>query len=275
MILSHFQTRPLSAPGVPTIMPLSLDLGLTTVKVHKTPEGWECPDGQILSFPSIQAINADQNSCFQLVDGQIHKIEAFSAFTHRYYSLMPSPQAPTMLISGIPMHRIKETTPIEDTHLKIKALGKPFRRILDTATGLGYTAIAAAQTAREVITIEFDPTVLDIARVNPWSQRLFTHPNIHQLIGDCFELIAAFEDESFNAILHDPPTFNLAGHLYSHVIYQTFFRILKPGGRLFHYIGNPHSRTGARVGRGVVERLQKAGFKVTPKERAHGVLARK
>jgi predicted methyltransferase len=79
----------------------------------------------------------------------------------------------------------------------------------------------------------------------------------------------------FNAILHDPPMFSLAGHLYSQSIYQTFYRILKPSGRLFHYIGNPHSRLGASVGRGVVERLKKAGFTVSPRDQAFGVLAKK
>jgi hypothetical protein len=126
-----------------------------------------------------------------------------------------------------------------------------------------------------VITVEFDPAVLVICRMNPWSRALFTDPRIVQLIGDSADLALAFPDETFNAILHDPPMFNLAGQLYSGALYREFFRILKPNGRLFHYIGNPDSRTGASVGRGVVERLRKAGFNVTPKAKAFGVLARK
>jgi uncharacterized protein len=130
---------------------------------------------------------------------------------------MPTPNAPTMLISGIPMHRIKDTTPLQDTTQKLKALGKPYGRILDTATGLGYTAIAAAHTANLVVTVEFDPAVLDICRLNPWSAELFTRPNIQPMIGDSADLVAAFHDNTFNAIIHDPPTFALAGQLYTQV----------------------------------------------------------
>jgi predicted methyltransferase len=186
---------------------------------------------------------------------------------------MPTAEAPTMLISGIPMHRIKGTTPLEDTKTKIRALGRPYGMILDTATGLGYTAIQAARTCDRVITIEFDPAVIKICRANPWSQGLFTNPKISKLIGDSYDLADIFPDEAFHAIIHDPPTFSLAGHLYSQTLYQTFFRILKPNGRLFHYIGNPDSRTGASVGRGVIERLENCGFSVLPKPFAFGVLA--
>ena len=81
-----------------------------------------------------------------------------------------------------------------------------------------------------------------------------------------------FSDETFDAVIHDPPTFALAGDLYSLRLYRSLYRVLKPGGRLFHYIGNPDSRYGASTGRGVVARLRRAGFRVTPKERAFGVL---
>ncbi len=223
----------------------------------------------------MTAINDDENGCYILENDNLRKAETFSEFTNRYYSLMPTPKAPTMLISGIPMHRIKGTTPDADTSQKIKALGKPYGRILDTTTGLGYTAIQAARTASDVVTIEFDPAVITICKINPWSRELFTNPVIEQLIGDSAELVPTFPDETFNAIIHDPPMFNLAGQLYSGALYREFFRILKPNGRLFHYIGNPDSRHGANVGRGVVERLRKAGFTVSPRAKAFGVLAQK
>ncbi len=275
VIFSHFQTRPLTDPNAPALIQLSPDLGLTTVLAEKTAKGWHLPDGQILTFAQAGVINEDTNSCFLLQGGKIRKVEAFSEYTYRYYTLMPTPKAPTMLISGIPMHRIKETTPVEDTDRKIKALGKPFGDVLDTTTGLGYTAIRAAQTADRVFTIEFDPVVLRICRLNPWSQELFTNPKINKLLGDSADLAPIFPDKTFNAIIHDPPTFNLAGHLYSQSMYETLYRILKPSGRMFHYIGNPESRTGATIGRGVVDRLEQAGFSVTPKGRAYGVLAKK
>jgi predicted methyltransferase len=61
-------------------------------------------------------------------------------------------------------------------------------QVLDTATGLGYTAIEAAKTAAHVTTIELDPTALEVARCNPWSQALFDNPKIMQRIGDSFDV---------------------------------------------------------------------------------------
>ena len=112
----------------------------------------------LLTFAN-QHHQSEKNGCYMLAHQQIIKAEAFSSFTNRYYSLIPTSGAPSMLISGIPMHRIKDTTPIEDTRAKIAAVGRLHGWILDTATGLGYTAILAAQTAEQVITIELDPVV--------------------------------------------------------------------------------------------------------------------
>jgi hypothetical protein len=273
LILSHYQVSPLIAADTPAIMSLSPDLGLTTIPIQRIEYGWSLPDGQVLSIAHLETILGDQNSCFCFMNGQLEKVQRFSPRTNRYYSLMPTPTAPTMLISGIPMHRIKDTTPDQDTGQKLKALGKPYGRILDTATGLGYTAIMAAKTAELVVTIEFDPAVLEICRQNPWSAELFTRPNIQPVIGDSADLIAGFPDGTFNAIIHDPPTFALAGHMYALQTYRHLYRILKPGGRLFHYIGNPDSRYGATTGRGVQSRLRQARFRVMPKEKAFGVLA--
>ena len=272
-IFSHYQTRPLIAKNPPIEMKISSDLGISTESIYQTAQGWQFSDGQMLTYAHIQRISENKNDCYLLKDDLFQKVEAFSPYTHLYYSLMPTPKAPTMLISGIPMHRIKGTTPVEDTESKIKALKKPFGQILDTATGLGYTAIAAARTADRVITIEHDPAVIKICQANPWSQELFTNTKINKLIGDSFDMVDMFPHEIFDAIIHDPPTFKLAGHLYSRILYRSFFRILKPHGRLFHYIGNPQSRSGANVGTGVMERLEDSGFSVSPKPSAFGVLA--
>ena len=65
------------------------------------------------------------------------KIQFFSEQTNQLYSLMPTERAPTMLISGIPMHRIKNTDPHADTLEKIKTIAPITGHVLDTATGLG------------------------------------------------------------------------------------------------------------------------------------------
>jgi predicted methyltransferase len=181
-----------------------------------------------------------------------------------------------MLIAGFVMHRIKDIDPMQDTLRKIAAISPISGRVLDTATGLGYTAIEAAKTAGEVVTIELDPGAQEIARLNPWSRSLFTSANIHQIMGDAYEVVPTFEDESFTRIIHDPPTFSLAGDLYSGVFYQQLYRILKRGGRLFHYIGDPNSKASGGVTKGVLRRLSEAGFtRVVRKPEAYGVVAYK
>lgn len=273
LIFSHHQITPLLAKNAPSVISISPNLGRTKIQVRRVESGWALPGGEILTDANLNAIYSDLNGCFRLMGSRLEKVQAFSSRTNRYYSLMPTAGAPTMLISGIPMHRVKDTTPDKDTRQKLKALEKPFGRILDTATGLGYTAIMAAKTAEQVVTVEFDPAVHEICRQNPWSAELFTLSNLQPLIGDSADLVAAFPDATFNAIIHDPPTFALAGEMYALETYQHLYRILKPGGRLFHYIGNPDSRYGANTGRGVIARLGQVGFRVSAKPRAFGVLA--
>ena len=95
-------------------------------------------------------------------------------------------------------------------------------------------------------------------------------------MGDAFEVVPGFADESFSRILHDPPTFSLAGDLYAGAFYQQLHRVLKRGGRLFHYIGDPNSKASGNVTKGVMRRLQDAGFKrVVRRPEAFGVVAYK
>jgi len=255
---------------------ISPDLGLSMVAVTLDADGIRFPQGTFLPWRELERIMASPQSCFVVEDGSVRKIQAFSEETNRFYSLMPTERAPTLLVSGVPMHRIKDTDPHADTLEKIKTISPVVGRVLDTATGLGYTAIEAARTAEQVITIELDPTVLEIARLNPWSQELFENPKIVQLIGDSFEEVQKFEEASFTRIIHDPPMFSLAGDLYSEAFYRELFRVLAPGGRLFHYVGDLESRSGRNVVRGVARRLQAAGFRrVVRRPRAFGVVAYK
>jgi hypothetical protein len=278
IVLSHIQTRTILhawQSGMEWVQ-VSLDLGLTTNRVTLTAEGVHFPDGQRLTWEQVREINQTDVNCFVVEDDTCHKIQLFSDLFNRSYSLMPTEGAPTMLIAGFPMHRIKDTDPHQDTLKKLRAAGALRGRVLDTCTGLGYTAIEAARTAEYVTTIELDPTALEIARNNPWSYTLFASPNIEQKIGDACEHVTTFEDASFSHIIHDPPTFQLAGNLYSGAFYRELYRVLKPGGRLFHYIGNLESKSGHGVARGVVRRLGEAGFRrVMKKPEAFGVVAYK
>lgn len=89
---------------------------------------------------------------------------------------------------------------------------------------------------------------------------LFDNPNITQITADAYEWVETYPDHTFSIILYDPPTFSLAGDLYSADFYQQLHRLLKPKGRLFHYIGDPKSKFGANTAKGVVRRLQDAGL---------------
>jgi predicted methyltransferase len=275
IILSHNQTHLLlqarsSGAGATIISP---DLGLSQIEVGIAEDGVNFPEGLLLVWEEVEHIDKNPQACFVVTNEGIEKVQAFSETFNRLYSLMPTAGAPTMLISGIPMHRIKDTDPWRDSQEKVRAAA-PKGRVLDTCTGLGYTAILAARRAEHVTTIELDPTVLDICRRNPWSRPLFDKPSIEQRIGDSADLLPDFDDASFDRIIHDPPMFNLAGQLYASDTYRQLHRILKPGGRLFHYIGDPKSRSGRNVTRGVVERLQMAGFRrVVRKPQVFGVVA--
>ncbi len=275
-LLSAYQTRGLLAArdaGGDEI-DVSLDLGLSQMRVRVGPEGVLLPGSVLLPWPEVEHIQANEQAVFRITrEGGIEKVQAFSETFGRLYSLMPTAGAPTMLISGIPMHRIKGTDPMTDTRTKVKAAG-PKGRVLDTCMGLGYTAILAARRAAEVVTIELDPAVIELCRVNPWSRALFESPNITQLIGDSFDRIAEFENASFDRIIHDPPMFNLAGHLYSADFYRELHRVLKRGGRVFHYIGDLRSKSGRNVARSAARRLQEAGFRVVKRRpEAFGLLA--
>jgi predicted methyltransferase len=277
LVLSHYQAVPLLAQRELTgqKVKFSPDLNLSSTEGTVSPEGLEVAGFGLLRWQALEEITASPNNCFIFLDGTPQKILTFSELTNNSYSLYPTKNAPTMLISGLPMHRIKGTTPERDTREKIKA-ARPVGRVLDTATGLGYTAIAAAVAAEQVITVELDPAAQEICRQNPWSQELFNNPRIEQRIGDSFEVIEKLSDGSFNRIIHDPPTFSLAGHLYSRAFYAEMYRVLKHGGRAFHYIGDPESKSGRRITTGAIQRLEQVGFtRIRRAPRAFGVIAYK
>jgi predicted methyltransferase len=278
-ILSSLHARPIlqARDTGQTTVTTSLDLGRSTATLQLQPDHVLLPDGRTLTWDDITEISQSEIACFTIPpEGGIAKVQFFSEAFNRFYSLMPTQGAPTMLLAGFPMHRIKDTDPHQDTLSKIKAITPITGRVLDTTTGLGYTAIAAAQTAHELTTIELDPTVLEVCRLNPWSQELFTNPKITQKIGDAYEVVEEFKDNSFSRIIHDPPTFSLAGDLYSETFYRQLYRLLQRNGRLFHYIGDLKSKSSGNVAKGAVRRLQAAGFRrVIPRPQAFGVVAYK
>ena len=218
------------------------------------------------------------------------RIATFSETTSRPVALFPSPSGrgpPSALVAGFSMHRFgKGVDPGVDTARKLAALA-PLRagsRVLDVCTGLGYTACAAAQRGAEVTTVELDDAMQAMCAANPWSriaapvvplpvgrgsaamQAAMAPGSVTQLRGDAAVLLAALAQEiaagtrpRFDRILTDPPSFALAGMLYSTAFYADLRACLAPKGKLYHYVGDPQSAHGARVARGVVKRLRDVG----------------
>lgn len=279
IVLSYIQAEVLltAKRQQQTTITMSPDLGISTVIVQISQDGVRFPSGEHLDWSQVERIKKADVNCFIVEqNGNVYPIQVFSEATNRMCSLLPTQRTPSMLIAGFTMHRIVGIDPMQDTLKKIATLTPITGRVLDTATGLGYTALEAAKTAQQVVTIELDPGAQEIARLNPWSRGLFNNPRIQQTLGDAYEVVPTFEDASFSAILHDPPVFSLAGELYSGAFYRELYRVLKRGGKLFHYIGNLDSKSSGTVVRGALKRLQESGFsRVVKRPEAFGVVAYK
>ncbi len=278
IVLSYVQTQPLleARKRSQAVVKTSLDLGVTTARVTLSVDGVYFPGGELLDWSSVETISKSDVNCYRVVGQVIQAIQVFSEDTNRLCSLMPTRGAPSMLIAGFVMHRIKDIDPWQHAQRMVAALSPVVGRVLDTTTGLGYTTILASRTAETVTTIELDPGAQEMARHNPWSQELFDNPKITQLMGDAYDIVPTLASESFSRIMHDPPTLKLAGELYSGAFYRELYRILKRGGRLFHYIGDPNSKASGSTTQGVLRRLQESGFtRVVRRAEAYGVVAYK
>jgi uncharacterized protein len=255
---------------------LSLDLGCSVVEVSLDALGVQLTPESSLSWDDLAYVAKHQNLCFEVHAHELVPIRAFSEEFGRTYQLMPTEHEPALLIAGFVMHRFRDVTPMQGAEAMVKAVVPFHGRLLDTATGLGYAAIEAARYASEVLTIELDPIANEMASRNPMSRPLFTDPKITRLIGNSAQVIRTMPALHFAALVHDPPAINLAGELYSAEFYAEALRVLQRGGKMFHYVGDPQSASGARTTKGVVRRLQEVGFKkVIPKPLAFGVLALK
>lgn len=229
--------------------------------------------GQALSSASLKKAAKKDKQVFAVEEGGLRAIKVFSDTTGWVRSLCPTDGAPTTLVGGFPMHRIRRTDPWEDSKSKIAALGEIKGDALDTCAGLGYTAILLAEQADSVLTIDLDEGALEIARQNPWSDRLFSNERIERQVGDAREVLGS-RSNAFDMILHDPPSPSLSGDLLSEEFYSQLARVARPGCRLFHYIGDPESALGQRHYPGIMERLKKAGWKgIRQRRESFGVTA--
>lgn len=237
----------------------SLDLGRTSGEALLHADAWEWR-GQRYPWPG------------KLKDRTIHywdgdEFAAVSRYSGALIKLVPTEwDAPTFEIDGIKMLPTAKASPIEDARRKVALVQPQGKTVLDTCGGLGYFAACCLEAgAARIQSFEKNADVLWLRTLNPWSPdpeapefggRLqLTH-------GDVTQAIAQIPDASVDALLHDPPRFGIAGELYSQVFYDQLARVLRRGGRLFHYTGSPNTLTSGRnVPREVATRLEKSGFK--------------
>ncbi len=242
----------------------SLDLGKSITQVEVHGEHWEW-NGQQYPFMA----KCKERTIYYW-DGE--GFEPVSRYRGSLIKLVPTEWGPpTFEIDGIKMLPSAQLSPYEDARRKVDLIQPEGKVILDTCGGLGYFASWCVQRkARQITSFEKNPDVIWIRSHNPWSP--VAGGNFELINGDSAQQIVTLPGNSFDAILHDPPRFGIAGELYSQVFYNELARVLKRKGRLFHYTGTPNKLTSGRdVPNEVAKRLRAAGF--TTEIVGDGVLA--
>jgi hypothetical protein len=204
--------------------------------------------------------------------------EPVSRYTDSLIKLVPTQWgAPTFEIDGIKMLPTAKISPYEDARNKVNLIEPAGKRILDTCAGLGYFAAWCLRAgAEKVDSFEKNPSVIWLRSLNPWSPESESNDDqrLQLTNDDIVKRILVLPDSSFEAALHDPPRFGIAGELYSQSFYDQLARVLKPRAKLFHYTGTPNKlTTGRDVPREVAARLKQSGF--ITRIQGDGVLARK
>ncbi|MEO5829155.1 MAG: SAM-dependent methyltransferase [Rhodanobacter sp.] len=174
--------------------------------------------------------------------------------------------APTFEIDGIKMLPTAKASPFEDARRKVALIEPRGKVVLDTCGGLGYFAACCLEAGvTRIHSFEKNADVLWLRTLNPWSpdpESPTSGGRLQLTHADVSQMILQIADASVDALLHDPPRFGIAGELYSQAFYDQLARVLRRGGRLFHYTGSPNKLTSGRdVPREVEKRLDKAGFK--------------
>lgn len=253
----------------PQTLTLSLDLGRSVAEVQVQGEVW-LVDG--VAYP--YAARCKERTVYRWTGSGF---EAISRYGTALIKLVPTDWGPpTFEIDGIKMLPTAQVSPFDDAQRKVGLIAPRGKAVLDCCGGLGYFANwCLREGAAQVLSYEKNPDVVWLRSLNPWSPENDQRDALARLQltqGDISERIVELPGASVDSVLHDPPRFGIAGELYSGAFYEQLARVLKPGGRLFHYTGTPNKLTSGRdVPREVSARLQRAGF--TTQLEGDGVLA--
>jgi len=240
--------------------PLTLDIGLSDTVVCVEKSLLRVGD-HVFELNAVKPRREDHVVFYDTEENRLYEVVVSAATGYYKLKAIGPDKAPTLEINGIHMHRITGIDPWSDAKIKVEKLGvKRGDTVLDTCLGLGYTAVNSLKRgARAVYSVEIDESVLWIAERNPWSRELGS--GIVVIRGDVVEEVAVFPENYFDKILHDPPRYSSStGNLYSLEFYRELYRVLKPGGKLYHYTGEPGKHRGAGIVKGIGERLRRAGF---------------
>jgi predicted methyltransferase len=244
----------------------SLDLERTQVQVGVDADGWTAAGRRFPYLPRCK-----DRTIYYWTGAEFAPAARFTA---SLIKLVPTDWGPpTFEIDGIKMLPTAHVSPYADAERKVRLIEPRGKNILDTCGGLGYFAAwCVHHGAKHVVSFEKNADVLWLRSLNPWSPAAV--PQLTLANADVVSEIGALPAEAFDAALHDPPRFGIAGELYSQVFYAALARTLKPGAPLFHYTGAPNKLTSGRdVAGEVSQRLRIAGF--STRVVGDGILAHK
>lgn len=237
----------------------SLDLERSRSNAHLQADAWRWQDAH---YPYPAKL---RDRTIYYWDGEA--FATVSRFSGSLIKLVPTEWgAPTFEIDGIKMLPTARDSPVEDARRKVALVDPRGKVVLDTCGGLGYFAACCLEAGvARIHSFEKNPDVLWLRTLNPWSpdpDAPASGGRLQLAHADVSVAITQIADASVDALLHDPPRFGIAGELYSQAFYDQLARVLRRGGRLFHYTGSPNKLTSGRdVPREVAKRLEKAGFK--------------
>ena len=259
----HESLRAAADRGLATVeCSLDLERSKTSVEVGRDHWSWQGERYPFLAACKERTIYYWAGDAF----------EPAARYTNSLVKLVPTEWgAPTFEIDGIKMLPTAQVSPYADAGRKVGFIRPRGKVILDTCGGLGYFASwSLGGQAAHVHSYEKIPDVIWLRGLNPWSPR--AADGLTLINADVAQAIAALPDGGFDAVLHDPPRFGIAGELYSQVFYDHLARVLRPAGSLFHYTGTPNKLTSGRdVPDEVANRLRRAGF--APRLQGDGVVA--
>lgn len=241
-----------------SVIDCSLDLQRSTVRIEIFPNHWQCTGR---AFPYLDKC---KERTVYYWDGT--EFQPVARYTDALIKLVPTEWGPpTFEIDGIKMLSTEKISPHQDAKRKVMLIEPRGKRILDTCGGLGYFADWCKREQAEFIrSFEKNANVIWLRSLNPWSPP--AEAPLQLTHGDIVREIASLPSASFDAVLHDPPRFGIAGELYSQDFYTALARVLKRRGMLFHYTGTPNKLSGRDVPQEVTKRLRIAGFST----RLHG-----